>query len=252
MIKSKKCDKDDCCSADAKIKCKSCKSGKSCRPLSIISRIFCGLVFIAAATLVILNIFGVIALTINVGILVALTALAIVAIYSAFHLFWAGLFFLAAAIITIMNANDLVFSLDGAAIGNIFIAAALLTVAFHIIFRKSALSLKFGKQGGDANFGSAVRYFENELDTADLECNFGAIKAYFENAKPKNGKATVNVDCNFGGVELYVPKTWVVIDKVSAAFGGTEEKNRPVTTKDSPTLTLTGECNFGGLTIIYV
>ena len=242
---TKDCDQDSgCCCVSATKKCK-----KSRGPLSIISRTLCGLVFIAAAVLVLLNIFGVITLTINIGILVALATLAIIAIYSAFHFFWAGLFFLAATIITIMNTNDLVFSLDGPAIGNLYIAATLLTIALHVIFRKKIFCS--GKDA-DATFGSTVRYFENELDTANLECNFGSVKAYFENAKPKNGKATVHLDCNFGGVELYIPKTWTVIDKTQTAFGGTEEKNRPAITKDSPILTLTGEVNFGGLTIIYV
>jgi len=220
--------------------------------LKTISRTVCGLIFLAAATIVLLNVFGVITLTINIGILVAITALAIIAVYSAFHFFWVGFFFLAATIVTIMNANDLVFSLDGQAIGNLYIAAALLTIAFHVISRKSAIVLKIGSQDADANFGSAVKYFEDELDTANLECNFGSIKAYFENAKPKNGEATVNLECNFGGIELYVPKSWRVIDKTHTAFGGTEEKNHPSPTKDSPTLTITGEVNFGGLTIIYV
>jgi len=219
-------------------------------PLKTISRTLCGLAFIAAAAIVLLNIFGVITLTVNIGILIAITALAILAIYSAFHFFWIGLFFSAAVIVTIMNANGLYFSLDGQAIGNLYIAATLLTIAFHIIFRKNVFF--FYRQGADANFGSTVKYFENELDTANLECNFGSIKAYFENAKPKNGKATVNLECNFGGVELFIPKNWKVIDKTHTAFGGTEEKNRPAPTKDSPILILTGEINFGGLTIVYV
>jgi len=231
-------------------KCDDCaQHGKKARrPVNIVLRTICGLLFVAAATLVILNIFGVITLAVNIGIIVAITALAIVAIFSIFHFFWAGFFFLIAAIITIMNANDLVFALDGSAIGNLFIAAALLTVAFHVIFRK-----KFFPHGqnADANFGTAVKYFENELDTASLDCNFGSVKAYFENAKPKNGEATVKLDCNFGSIELYVPKTWRVVDKTHSSFAGTEEKNHPSPVKDSPVLTLTGEINFGGLTIIY-
>jgi hypothetical protein len=122
-----------------------------------------------------LSIFGIVSLSINIGILVALTALAIVAIYSALHFFWAGFFFLAATIITIMNSNGLVFSLSGSAIGNLYIAAALLTIAFHVIFKKG---VSFYKQSADANFGSTVKYFENELDAAKLECNFGTVRRF--------------------------------------------------------------------------
>ena len=228
----------------------SCRDyDKSRSPLAIVSRIACGLVFIAAATLVLLNIFGVISLTVNIGILVAITALAIVAICSAFHAFWGGLFFLAATIVVIMNANGLVFDLSGVAIGNLYIAATLLTIAFHLIFRRKFFS---HSSHTDATFGSAVKYFNDELDTATLECNFGAVKAYFENATPKNGSATVNLDCNFGGIELYIPKSWKVLDKTRSTCSGTEEKNHPTITDSSPTLTLTGELNFCGITITYV
>ncbi|MCL1839454.1 hypothetical protein FWF89_00405 [Candidatus Saccharibacteria bacterium] len=238
----------DCKDGNGESSC--CSKDKKCRrPINIIFRVICGLIFITAATLVLLNIFGAITLTVNIGILVAILTLGIVAIYSAFHFFWGGLFFLSAAIVTIMNANGLVFDLDGQAIGNLYIAAALLTVAFHVIFRKRIFP---HSRDADANFGATVKYFEDELDTATLDCNFGSVKAYFENAKPKNGEATIKLDCNFGGIELYIPKTWRVIDKTHSSFAGVEEKNHPAPTKDSPTLTLTGEINFGGLTIIYV
>ncbi len=228
-----------------------CKNNKHKRPLAVIGRILCGLVFVAAAVLVLLNIFGVVTLSINIGILIAITALAIVAIYSAFHLFWGGLFFLAATIIVIMNANDLFFSLGGAQIGNLFIAAALLTVAFHVLF--FAVKKKFGPANRtDATFGAAVKYFDDVFETANLECNFGSVKAYFENANLKGGKGLVNIECNFGGIELYVPKTWRVVDNTHAAFGASEEKGRAQTTAKSPVLTLKGEVNFGGLSIIYV
>ena len=217
MPKPSKSIKCNCDQADCTNKRGCCKG-----PQSLLARIVCGLVFLAAATLVLLNIFNVITLTINIGILIALTALAILAIYSAFHLFWIGLFFLSAVIVTIMNANNIYFELDGAAIGNLYIAAALLSIAFHIIFKNSTLSIKFGHDSADANFGSAIKHFESELETAELECNFGSIKAYFENAELKDGKATVKIDCNFGGIEIYVPKTWKVIDKTRTAFGGTE------------------------------
>ncbi len=215
------------------------------------SRIACGIIFVAAAVLVLLNVFGVITLTINVGILVALAALAIIAVYSAFHLFWAGFFFIAATIIVIMNSQGLVFDLNGQGIGGLYIAAALLTVAFHLFVRKSIFGLSLGSRT-DANFGSTAKYFDDELSAESLECNFGSIEAYFENAKPKDNQAKVHLECNFGSIELYVPKAWKVIDHTRTSFGSVNEKNHPVVTEKSPVLTLEGECNFGSITIIYL
>lgn len=222
------------------------------RRLAVISRTLCGLVFLAAATLVLLDIFGVIVLGVNIGIMAALTALAIVVIYSALHLFWPGVWFILAAMVTIMNANQIWFNLDGGVIGNIFIAAALLTVACFVLFRRSRFSLT--SFGGDESttFGSSVKYFEYELDKARLECNFGTIKAYFENAKPKHGRVDLDLECNFGNIELYLPKNWRVINGIETAFGGTVEKNKPSLSEKSPVITLSGEVNFGGLTITYV
>ena len=229
-----------------------CADKKCGGPLSILSRVFCGLIFVGAATLILLQIFGVITLAVNTGILAALTALAIVAVYSLFHLFWAGLFFMAATIITIMSGNGIVFSLPGESIGGLFIAAALLTVAFHLIFRNSPKKYFSVERHADANFGTTTKYFNDELDTVALDCNFGQVRAYFENAVPKDGKSTVEIDCNFGKMELYFPKEWKVVNKVRSSFSGTENTNHPRTSDDSPVVTLTGEVNFGGIVITYI
>ncbi len=227
------------------------KKIKKRKPLNTASRIACGIVAIAAAVLVLLSSFGIITLGINIGILVAIAAIAVIAIYSAFHFFWAGFFFLAATIIVIMNANGLYFDLEGSAIGGLYIAAALLTVAFHLFFRKSVFGISIGSDH-DATFGSATRYIEDEFEFEKLECNFGSIKAFLEQAKPKNGHATIDVECNFGGIEIYVPKTWKVIDRVTCSFGNFEQKNRSSTSEKSPTLTITGECSFGAVTVVYI
>ncbi len=217
------------------------------------ARISAGIVFLVASALVLLNVFGVITLGVNIGILVALAALAIVALYSMFHMFWIGFFFIAATIVTIMNANGIVFDLTGAAIGNIYIVAALLSIAFHILFKRSTFNLGIGV-GGDssASFGNSVKYFEDEFDRASLECNFGGIKAYFENATPKHGEARIDVECNFGEIELYLPKNWRVVDRTHAAFGDSREKGEPVFNANSPTVTIVGEVNFGSLRIVYI
>ena len=52
----------------------------------------------------------------------------------------------------------------------------------------------------------------------------------------------------FGGVDIRVPDDWAVNVQVSATFGGTETK-RPEPADPKATLTITGSCLFGGVSI---
>lgn len=102
------------------------------------------------------------------------------------------------------------------------------------------------------NFGSAVKYVNSDnFEFAALECSFGAMKVFFDNATIQNGNATIELDVSFGGVELYLPKHWSVVNQTDTAFGGVDEKNHN-STNGSPVVTLTGDVNFAGVTIIYV
>lgn len=104
----------------------------------------------------------------------------------------------------------------------------------------------------NARFGSAVKYVNSDcFEYASLECGFGGIKVFFDNAKIPGGKAVIDLDVSFGGVELYIPKEWNVVDHTDTHFGGVEEKNR-CRTAGTPVVTLTGDINFSGVTIVYI
>ena len=153
----------------------------------------------------------------------------------------------------------------------VLIAALLGTIGLNLIFRRKRRwhrknewkEYTGGNPAGEdilngnriyfrTSFGSAVKYINSDnLEFASLECSFGAMKVYFDNASIPSGNATVDLDISFGGVELYVPKHWNVVNHTDASFGGVDEKNR-CTTTGSPVLTLTGDVNFSGVTIIYV
>ena len=77
------------------------------------------------------------------------------------------------------------------------------------------------------------------------------MKIYFDNAVIQKGNATVQMDISFSGVELYVPKTWTVIDQMNKSFGGMDEKGKG-SSSGMPVLTLMGDVNFSGVTIIYI
>ena len=105
----------------------------------------------------------------------------------------------------------------------------------------------------EANFGGTVKYVNTDcFEKADIDCSFGAVKMYFDNATLKGNTAVVHVDCNFGGVELFFPHTWNVICDVATSFAGIEEKNKPVVSQDAPMVRVVGDLSFAGLTIWYV
>jgi len=104
----------------------------------------------------------------------------------------------------------------------------------------------------DVQFNSVIKYIDAEnLKSGMIDCSFGAAKVYFDQAKLDKDGATLQLDVSFSGVELYIPKDWKVINKTNVFAGGIEEKNTPTRSSEN-TLTLVGDVNFSGITIIYV
>lgn len=102
------------------------------------------------------------------------------------------------------------------------------------------------------SFGETVKFINTDnFEYASLECSFGALKVYFDNAVIQNGRAEIDLDVSFGGVELYVPRRWRIVDETSAAFGSVKEKN-PASSTGSPVVTLAGSISFSGVEIIYI
>ena len=101
------------------------------------------------------------------------------------------------------------------------------------------------------SFSSSVKYVKSENFTnARINCSFGEMKVYFDDAMIQNGEAVIDLDVKFGGAELYIPKTWTVINHANATFGAIEEKNRNAS-EGTPKVKLIGDVTFGGVTIIY-
>lgn len=102
------------------------------------------------------------------------------------------------------------------------------------------------------SFSSAIKYVNSDnLEDVCLECKFGAVKVFFDNAMVQTGNVTVDLNVSFGAAELYVPKEWKVVSQADTLCSGIEEKNHPSPT-GSVTMTLTGSVRFAGMTIVYV
>ena len=104
----------------------------------------------------------------------------------------------------------------------------------------------------ESSFGSSIKYINSEdFRGAGIHCSFGAMKVYFDHAEVPQGQAAVKLDVSFGGVELYIPRSWQVVNHLSAAFGGVDEKGR-CQPDGTVSLVLNGKVSFAGVTIIYI
>ena len=101
-------------------------------------------------------------------------------------------------------------------------------------------------------FGSGVKYVKaDNFDEGRVSVAFGEAKIYFDDAQIHNDNAVVYVNNSFGSINLYVPKEWYVTNEASVIFGGVEEKNRSITT-GNPKLRIIGNTKFGVVTVTYI
>lgn len=151
----------------------------------------------------------------------------------------------------------------------VLIAALLGTIGLSLIFSKSLFYCNCKSWKGNSNckkidiedeghikietsFGSTIKYVNTDkFVQADLECSFGSMQIYFDNADMENDTATLNIEVSFGGMEIYVPKKWRVEDRTSTSFGGIEIKNSN-NNATNKTLILVGDISFAGVDVYYV
>lgn len=151
----------------------------------------------------------------------------------------------------------------------VLIAALLGSIGFTMIFHKrikwidtqfNCEEYKFEKIdvedgshiGFKTSFGSSIKYINtDDFEQADLNCSFGAMKVYFDNAVMSNNNAVVRINASFSGIELYIPKNWNVEDETNVVLGSIDEKNRNNQTTTN-TLTLVGDIKLSGVEIIYI
>jgi hypothetical protein len=224
-------------------------------------RVFWGVFFLGAAGLILLTSFGVIRLGVNIGTMVGLVAMAAVALAFLIKQFWMGAFMVIAAGLMVASSSGMIMDFSGQQRGMIFVAAALVGVAFHIMFHKKwhhhgEEGWKTDKSAGNdvtVRFAGVNKHIvDKEFMGATFRCNFGAIKANFDGAKVKGEKATIWIENHFSGVELQLPKNWAVNNQMDMMMGEVEEKNQPTITVDSPQIEMVGTLKCGGVTITYV
>ena len=235
---------------------------------------FWGLFFIGAAATIILSRRGYLN-NVNLVSLVFTILLIPVIIKSISHVNFLGILF-PIAVISIIYAEPL--GITDLTPWPVLITAILGSIGLSILFKKSwphkhlhEYSCKnFYNSNNEENFGevincpddeiieckvnmgSSIKYVNSDnFKKARLTCSFGALKVYFDNAKPSVDGAEICLDVSFGGVELYIPKEWQIKSNLNASLGGVDEKNRP-SNINGPIVFLNGEIKLSGIEIIYI
>jgi len=106
----------------------------------------------------------------------------------------------------------------------------------------------------NVNFGSvSKRLHADNLETVQLNCNFGALKVFFDAVELAPTGAEVILNCSFGVIELFIPKHRRVIDKLNCTLGGVDiDKRFTNATENVPQITLTGNVSIGGIEVRWV
>jgi hypothetical protein len=229
-----------------------------------VKNVFWGLFFICAAAMVVLSQMG---MFFEIGwFSILLTVFLIpVMVSNLVKLNFYGFLF-PLAFLFYIYAEPL-FLLDNVRFWPLMLATLFLSIGFSLIFKRRRFEKfmhtnpKFGKSllgdGGNVvsfseSFNSSTKFITSQdLERGYFSCSFGSMKLYFDKAVLAPGGAEIVLSCSFAGMELYVPRYWNVVNRIDPSFGSVDHyqrENQP----GAPTLTLTGDCSFGGIKIFYV
>ncbi|MBL1278731.1 MAG: hypothetical protein COA33_000530 [Fluviicola sp.] len=105
----------------------------------------------------------------------------------------------------------------------------------------------------DALFGNIKKnVVSKDFKGGSFSSVFGGIQLNLTKADIQ-GPITINADVVFGGLKLYIPPNWVLVTETTAIFGGVEDKRSVLNDENidpNKTVTLTGNCIFGGIEIV--
>ena len=124
-------------------------------------------------------------------------------------------------------------------------AALLGSIGLSMIFKPKKHRTWTVGNGQSNSFGSTSEQCNGE--NLRFDNSFGESIKYINT----DNLCSVSVDNSFGEVSLYVPRAWNVDVNVDKAFGGINMRGRMEGTS-THRLIVTGETNFGALTIVFI
>lgn len=103
------------------------------------------------------------------------------------------------------------------------------------------------------SFSSKTRYVRsNNFTFANLECDFGQLDVYFNDAIFNPNGSEIVVDCNFGNINLYLPKNISVENQVDVTLGSNGEDGLDHIVEGAPLVRIRGDVSLGALNIYYL
>lgn len=104
------------------------------------------------------------------------------------------------------------------------------------------------------DFGGKSRYLHATcLEYGRFTASFGNLEVFLDHATLSPGGAELFIDCSFGHVKLYVPRHWLVEDRMTASLGAvTNDRRLAHPAEDAPRLVLVGSVSFGNVEIQYI
>lgn len=228
-----------------------------------------GLVFIAAAGLIILQIFGMLG-EISFWTLIITIPLAAGTIACAAKMEWGGMFLLLGALVYVYRARIEEMLEISISIWALLGVAILLSIGFYMLFgsrkkwkKKDRVNINYNYNGEhtienatgerlyfEERFTGSSKYIKSEnLSYVGIRNSFGGMEVYFEGATLAPGGAEVDVENRYGGLEIYVPHGWNIVSDIKSIFGATDNGGEVPWVEGAPTITFRGTNRFGGVEI---
>lgn len=103
-----------------------------------------------------------------------------------------------------------------------------------------------------AQLGKSTKYVDSvNMTAAYITVTFGECSIYFDAAKLKTDSASINVDVSMGNVNIYVPKNWQLKNNISSFIGTVSVRGK----RDNETVAyveLNGSVNLGSVTVHFI
>lgn len=234
-------------------------------------RIFWGITFIIFAILLVLQAVGV---TVNIFNVIPLWKLFLCVVV----IYWIieqlikrnfSLVFFSIAIIAIVFEEELalLLKIEGGDIApwwGFLLVAFLLSTGLSLLTKRTNI-IKIGRGENNSTNGtfkskntitSSVVYIDcasenNQPLNEHIENDLGAFSVYFVNTEAYKGGGVLNVDNDLGSITIYIPKDWVVTNKIDNTLGHVEIP-KPMTNEKQKNLLLTGDNDLGKITVQYI
>ena len=225
------------------------------------SKIYWGIVFIAAAVFIILSCIGV-----NLGfigtlpvtdivlslIILSITVVAAVNLDLFAIPFGLAVIFMLfeSEIATYLGREDPNIISNWLLLGCALLIAIGLSLLVNPIKSKHFRHFRSAWRGKNIKFGSETKYIDcTDFTEYTYSVKMGDGNLFFENIENYKGNGVLNVECRMGDLNIHVPRTWHIVTNIETSMGDVDSDG--CGTLEGPLLTIKGICKMGDIDISY-